>query len=590
MVLPSSCTRSPLPSSGTRPLLMAAMLTAAAVAGCGGESPEPAPADVQGELPEDDATATAIDADLPEDVVAPSDAEALTDTLGPQDVAETSDQPELPDPDNPYPSNPYPAPGDWPPNTGPGAPAVPFEEADLRVNCAFLDGGPKDFADHHNLVVMFDGYLMLPWAPESGEGGLTFFDISAPCTPTTVGMGTSSNMRETHSAGFGHIGDRWFTVTDSINLDEFDFDVGFRCGVQLWDVTDVTAPVEVSMLDLPGAGYPDSYTRLTLSTAFQAPYIYVAGADNGVYVVDASDPTDPQHVMTLAFEPTFRAGMVSAVGNLLIVGSAEEARTILLDISRPGQPQPIPGGDFDLVDPDGIFHEPYFNNIGGGYIWYARKSPHGGLFIVDIHDPTQPTWLSEAWSFGSGGYVFIKDDIAFMGESDFASMYDVSDPAAPVWLMEETFDLTGDLDTATPIGNVLVLSVDAKANLNEATAIAPYATAPDTKGPTVTWVWPPDGAMDLEPTSRFGVTFSEMVAPRSAWEGSVRLYETGTDPAHTRVDGWFSVQENTVNFFPKTPLQPGATYTFEIPQGGVADLNGNATTAPFSASYTIVGG
>jgi len=76
----------------------------------------------------------------------------------------------------------YPEPGDWPPQTGLGGPAVVFEPGDLFQNCAFLDGGPAD-AGHHNLLVMFDGDPMMPWAPEWGRGGITFFDVSDPCTP-----------------------------------------------------------------------------------------------------------------------------------------------------------------------------------------------------------------------------------------------------------------------------------------------------------------------------------------------------------------------------------------------------------------------
>ena len=37
-----------------------------------------------------------------------------------------------------------------------------------------------------------------------------------------------------------------------------------------------------------GFYYPDAYKLVTLSVFWQHPWVYVAGADNGVYVVDAS--------------------------------------------------------------------------------------------------------------------------------------------------------------------------------------------------------------------------------------------------------------------------------------------------------------
>ncbi len=135
-----------------------------------------------------------------------------------------------------------------------------------------------------------------------------------------------------------------------------------------------------------------------------------------------------------------------------------------------------------------------------------------------------------------------------------------------------------------------MLSVDEMANPDQASAVAPWALEPDTTPPFVTWVWPHDGAVDLAPTSRIGVTFSEPVDSGSAWDGSVRLYETGTDPDTTRVDGVVSAQENIVTFHPRCPLTPGTSYTLEIPAGGIVDFNGNAVEEPFTATFTVAGG
>jgi hypothetical protein len=78
-----------------------------------------------------------------------------------------------------------------------------------------------------------------------------------------------------------------------------------------------------------------------------------------------------------------------------------------------------------------------------------------------------------------------------------------------------------------------------------------------------------------------------MVAPKSAWEGSVRLYET--DNPSVRVPGQINVQESVVNFSPDGVLTPGTSYTFEIPAGGIVDYNGNAVAEPFSLTFTVAG-
>ena len=483
----------------------------------------------------------------------------------------------------PEPPMPYPAPADFSAaytNTGPGGPAVAFEEAALYEHCAYLDGGPADPYDHHNLVVMFDGYLCMPWAPEFGYGGLTFFDVSDPCNPVQTGYGVDPEMRETHALGFAYMEGRWLTVVNHFR----DLLTG---GVQVWDVTDTAEPKAIAPAIFEGFFYPDAYARVSLSVFFQAPYAYVAAADNGVVIFDMSNPEAPQLVAMRPFEPILRAGQIHAIGNLLVVTSAEGARTALLDISDPADPQPIPGGDFEIVDADGEPREAYFSNMYGSHIYYARKEGGGGLIIYDIADPTSPARVGGYKSDGNGGYVFVKEGFAFVGESNFAGVYDVRDPTN---ITEVTrLDLVGDLDTVTPIGNIAYLSVDDDAEENKGTAAVPWIGAVDESPPQVSWAWPADGAVQIAVSSRLGLVFNEMIDPKSAWEGSVRLYETGSDPAATRVDGIFSVQENILNMWPEA-LEPGTSYTLELPAGGLRDYNGNALGDTFRLTFRTVGG
>jgi len=520
-----------------------------------------------GDTGEDDTGETDSDALLPLDSGDETDAhDGTTDDLG-----DTTAEP-VP--------RPYPNPEDWPPNQGPGAPTVSFSEDELFINCTTLSGGELDHTQHHNLLVMYDGYLLMPWAPEWGIGGISLYDISDPCAPVQVGMGYDLEMRETHSIGFWNNGDERWAVTNQIK--HF-----FEGGIQFWDMSDISEPVVVRQMPLPGFRYPDAYARVVLSVFWQAPYVYAAGSDNGVYIIDASDPRNPELVSQYTFDPVLRVGQVQAVGNLLIVTAAEGARSVLLDISDPAQPQPIPGGDFEATDGDGVRRNAYFTNSGGGYIYYARKSQGGGLVIWDIRDPERPVYSGDIHTEGNGGYVFVKDHYAFVGESNFAHIYDISDHDDITIVAR--LHLAGDLDTITPIGNIAVLSVDDQADPHSGSAIAPWQTEPDTLPPYVTWGWPNDGAENLAHTTRVGVTFNEMVDVASAWEGSVRLYIRDTDPALTRVDGHISVQEHFLNFWPFEPLLPSTSYIFEIPAGGVVDYNGNAIVEPYQIEFRTVG-
>jgi hypothetical protein len=396
-------------------------------------------------------------------------------------------------------------------------------------------------------------------------------------------------MRETHTAGFTEIDGRRYTATAWMQLP-------LAGGLLFWDVTDPTAPTIVSTLPLPGFRYPDAYARIMFATAWQGPYVFASGADNGVYVVDARDPTAPVLVAQHVFEPVLRAAQLGVVGDLLVVTAAEGARAVILDVSEPAAPQPVPGGDFLSRDAEGEPRDSYFASVAGGYVYFARKESGGGVMVYDIHNPERPTLVGEHLSDGNGGYVFVQQNHAFVGESSFAAIYDLSD-------LSNIFEvarlhLTGDLDTATPLGQFVVLSVDDKADDGRGSVVVPWLATPDAVPPAVNWVYPPDGAT-LGPNSRVGVTFDELVEPVSVFDGSVRFYKVpegaqlradGTLPEDQarlgRVAGWLSTQEGTVNFFPRAPLEPGATYVLEIPAGGVVDVTGNAVETAFSARFT----
>jgi hypothetical protein len=462
------------------------------------------------------------------------------------------------------------------PARGPGGPRTTFTTAQLNVQCATMDFGPTD-EQHHNTGFVLDGYLVRPWAHERGRGGIAIFEIDEPCSPVMVANVLDDRIRETHSTGFSPIGGRWIAVA-AIS------------GIEFWDVSDIMAPVRVHEMALPDVRYPDSYMRVIMSVAWQAPYIYAGGSDNGVFVIDATVPTDPILVAQLRPEPFFRVGSVHAVGNLLVVMASEGARVALFDISVPDAPRPIAGGSFVVsngtIDRLGrpVPAPAYFGMVSGGRTYHTRAGLGGGLVTYDISDPSAPTFLSNVDAPASnGGYVYLHEDRAFVGLSNYAMIYDVSDPRMPVPLAQ--LDLEGDLDTATPFGNVVILSVDDDSVGGVASSIVPWAEAPDARGPRVSWVVPSDGATARAVTTRVGLSFDEFVAMESVWRGSIQIRETGTTEP---IDGWYSGQEGVVNFWPAVPLRPSTTYEVIVPAGGVTDITGNPTGTDFRSTFTTV--
>ncbi len=460
---------------------------------------------------------------------------------------------------------------------GPGSPGRTFTEDELWVPCATLDGLESD-ALHHNLQVPYRGHLVLPWAPEYGVGGLSLFDMADPCAPARVGDGLSQDLRETHAVGFAylppddpHAGD-WAVTNGKVYG-------GVDSGVLFWDLSDPTAPAPGTLLTLPESWYPDSYTRVTLSVYWQYPWLYVASSDNGVFVVDATDPTAPVLVNQVVLG--LRAGGVFALGNELLVTTAEQTQAALLDISDPANPTLLPGSPFGTVTRDGDAVETYHGNRVGDMALFARKEGGGGPMVMDLSDTAAPRFVGDTVHQGNGGYVFYDEGWLFVGESDHGSIWDARDPAAIT--LVGTGTLAGDLDTNVPWGNVALLSVD-EPETDHATVVMPWRTDPDTTGPMVLSTNPEDDSTGWYVGARVGIGFNEFVEPASAWPGSVRLLDGEGAP----VEGWVSTQETIVTYAPKAPLAPGTTYTVEVE--GVTDIHGNVMASPHTFTFTTAGG
>jgi len=457
--------------------------------------------------------------------------------------------------------------------------------------------------------------LVMPWAPEDGVqrldwaacgldapprpedpagvedcpgafgGGISLYDISDPCTPVKVGEGWSPWMRESHSLGFQRLGDRDYMAVDFLDYDGSG-------GVGIWDLTDVTAPVFVSWIRVPNHIYPDSYLSLTLSVFWQGDRIYAATAGRGTYVIDASDPLnlqlidmDPstEAVDSISLPRPQHAGTFHVWGNRGLVSAAGVPLNGLFNLEDPDDPQLVFGGAFTPSSPDGTPAPYYFANIGQYWGLFARSDDAGGPVIYDLREGESPRFVTELVApEGDGGYIFQHEDHLFQGESNYGAIY-----AFDGTTVEETarFDLKGDLDTVTPMGNVMFVSVDAGADPGQATVVMPWQTEPDTRPPEAGMHSPLAGETGVHVRGRVGLAFNEMMEPRSAHRGAFRVFSEGG----VVVEGHLQVQENLVNFSPLAPLDPGTRYHVWLPAGGLADVSGNALADDVRFTFTTEG-
>ncbi len=115
---------------------------------------------------------------------------------------------------------------------------------------------------------------------------------------------------------------------------------------------------------------------------------------------------------------------------------------------------------------------------------------------------------------------------------------------------------------------------------------ASFTTAlPDTEGPMVSWVDPPNGAVGVSPATLVRVTFSEAMDPLTITNGITLSNSSGGLVASTVA---YYGTTNTAVLTPLSPLGLSSTYRVVVANGGagVKDVAGNALTNVFTASFT----
>ncbi len=453
--------------------------------------------------------------------------------------------------------------------TGPGLPNLTYPPEQVWSVIGHIDaatGAPRA----HGLAAMHQGYLVIIYSNDGGDfdGGFSFFDISNPYQPVLVAQrddDTTQDIREAHGYSFSRQGERDYVVLQATR------------GIQFWDWSDVTQPQLVSYLELPGISGTD-YATGAWWVFWQPPYVYVGGSFNGLYIVHAADPAQP-FLVDRGDAPNpipidqlggFRIGPVWAVGNLLVVSGMDMRGYATLDISDPENP--------GLIHTQTIGLPRVYSAVFNGHVLYGAGSDGEALFGHDLSDPTQFVLLDSVPIGGRGGYVTIQDGRAHVGASEHYALVDVHDPAGYTLLGTVASGVEGtDEDFATVLGNLTLISDDH----GHGSFLVPHQAEPDTTGPAVTMLHPPDGALNQALTTRVGVTFSDQIDLSSLHPGSFTVQPLGGAP----LAGSYSVQTGIVNFAPAEPLLPATVYEVIIPAGGVQDYAGNPIAATFRATF-----
>lgn len=478
---------------------------------------------------------------------------------------------------------------------GPGLGNLAYTEAELFGSLSMIktesapgagDGempfrhpGRRDFGT--NVGLMVNGWFVVMFAPDSGHppGGFLVYDVSNPRSPRLVKRiyeptGRTAEFREPHAIGQATIDGRTLIVVPSTR------------GIEFWDFTDIEDIRQVSKLALPTVHGGD-YSNVTWQLWWQAPHVYVASAEDGLYIVDARDPTKPVLAERGEGRPNpvptgelggFRVGPVFTLGNHLVLSSMEAASGLAsLDISDPLNPR--------LLDTVGALPFYYATCFDGRTLYGAVRGRGARMFSYDLSDPARFVAQDKRLQADEQLYCATQDDFVFQGAQEKVHKVDVSDPLHHVQvgvggLFPEGSDQArhSDHGQVTPMGNLLFIGNDH----GNGSGFIVHDRRPDTTPPQVRQVSPRDGARHQATSSRIGIALSDNILPESIGAASFIVRPRGGAP----LAGTYSVQLGLVNFAPAAPLSPDTTYEVLVPAGGLRDYAGNAIAKAFSAQFT----
>ena len=187
-------------------------------------------------------------------------------------------------------------------------------------------------------------------------------------------------------------------------------------------------------------------------------YAYVtAREDDGLEILDISDPTNPIHVGAITDDVTTEldgAYDVEVIGDYAYVGSYYDDGIEILDISTPATPVHVGAiTDTGVTELDGVT-----SLVVVGDYAYITGSLDDGVEILDISNPAAPTHVGAITDDGTtaldGAYgIQVIGDYAYISSyyDDGLEILDISNPAAPTHVGSLTDDGTKELDAARSI-------------------------------------------------------------------------------------------------------------------------------------------
>lgn len=428
-----------------------------------------------------------------------------------------------------------------------------------------------------NVGIMLNGYFLTMFAPDSGQatGGFLLYDVSDPRNIKLVKTiyepkTRTAEFREPHAFGVSKINGKDYVAVPSIK------------GVEFWDFTDINDIKQVKKLELPGVNGGD-YENVNWQMWWQAPYLYIASASRGLFIVDARDPANAKladrggklNPIPIGSLGGFRIGPIFAMGNHMLLSSMETtAGFASLDISDPLNPV--------LIATKTTLPKYYATCFNGKKLYTSGRDATGKFAGYELTDVRTIKIENENTSVAEGLYCASQDNNLIIGAQRRIIKYDVSDPARYVEIGRsaaavETTTEHPDLGQVAMFGNLVFVGSDHGYN----TAFRPHQKNPDTAKPAVIATSPVNGAQHQAVTSRIGFGLSDSILPETVNSTNFIVRPKGG----TQILGTFSLQLGMINFSPNEPLKLSTEYEVVLKANGLKDFAGNGIAHDYILNF-----
>ncbi len=436
---------------------------------------------------------------------------------------------------------------------GPGLGNLDCGDAEYFEPFAFIENNSGPNGTNASLIIR--GYFMTLFAPDSGHppGELGIYDVSNPKAPMEVRHYENADtdvFREAHSLPVALIDDGQYVAIQTIS------------GIQFWDFTDPLAAERVGNIDLPGVAGGD-YENVAWQTTWQGRYLYVSGGNQGIYIVDAADPENPELLTQVPTSQTggFRVGPLFALGDYLVISNMDQGGAYsILDISIPDEPA--------LLGRVGNLPRMYAIVVGGNDRIYSAGRD-GNFVTHSFTDPTDITLIKDAMIGEDQLYAAAQDHFVFLGRQNNVIKLDVTDEQNPMVVGQGDLGRDHpDHGQVTPMGNLIYIGNDH----GSGSAFFCHQHGRDMTPPAVQSTFPKDGSLGVLPSARVSLLFSDYIDTETVSSESVIIRPAGGEA----LDGIFTYAFNTLSFGPSAPLAADTTYEVVLPAGGLSDVTGNA--------------